>query len=112
VTRIRAGTGGSFPHSGQGNNDYQMMCIAGCKLYAAYTSWESGTWDIYVNVIAIDDSCADDDVSGSGTVTLDDVSAFYSEYANSTARADRNRDVSVNGSDVTRFLDAYAAANP
>jgi hypothetical protein len=97
---------------GPGNNDYQMMCLAGCKLYAAYASNEGGTWDIYVSVIALQEDCAAADVDGNSVVTLDDVSAFYSEYANATTRADRNRDVSVNGSDVTRFLDAYAAANP
>lgn len=33
-----------WPHGG--HNDYQMMCLAGCKLYAAYASDEEGYWDI------------------------------------------------------------------
>jgi hypothetical protein len=33
--------------------DYQMMCLAGCQLYAAYPTNESGAWDMHVSVIRL-----------------------------------------------------------
>lgn len=101
----------AWPHVG--NNDYQMMWLAGCKLYAAYTSSESGTWDIYVSVIALDDACADADTDGGGDVTIADVNVFYAAFAEGEPIADRNRDRTVDAMEWLRFFGAYSrAASP
>jgi hypothetical protein len=100
----------NFPGFASGGNDYQMICLAGCKLYAAYASNENGKWDVYVRVIDITDSCAGADIDGDGAVSTSDVSTFNVAFSAGDPLADRNRDGEVQTADAVQFLAAYSQA--
>jgi hypothetical protein len=115
---LAAGNAGSvtsftpnFPGRINTGNDYQMICNAGCKLYAAYASQETGVWNIYVRVITLD-SCGDADTDGSGDVTTNDFATFNTAYMGNDPLADRNLDGSVNATDANQFLTAYSQSQP
>jgi hypothetical protein len=106
----------SVAPSGVGN-DYQMICTAGCKLYAAYASAEFGHWDIFVRVIDPSSCvrppcavCAIADVDGSGLVDVNDAAAYVVARVSGSPLADVNHDHGIDTADDVLFLDALNAA--
>lgn len=97
-------------------NDYQMMCAAGCRLYAAYASPHAGSWDIYVRVITLPDpnSTCDcvctADVDGDSAVTTNDLATYMSARTAGASLADVNRDQAVNSQDDVQFMNALSQA--
>jgi hypothetical protein len=97
-----------------GHFDYEMITQAGCRLYAAYPSPHSGSWDLYVRVIgpglSCPGCCAIADRDGNGTLDARDLGVFFAAAASGDPLADVNGDGVVDASDWSAFLLGYAGA--
>lgn len=89
--------------------DYHQIATAGCYVYVAYMSTETGFYNVYVRRINI---CTGD-VDDNAFVDTGDVPAFASAYLAQSPAADLTADGTVNAWDVATFTEALSCqCNP